>query len=41
MAYHCRNWGQKERVAEGRRLGYGGGVKDNIEQIGHLKEVEN
>ena len=37
MACHCRN---KERVM--RRVEIGGGrFEGNIEQIGHLKEVEN
>ena len=40
MACHCRNWG-RERVMEGRRVEYGGRFKGDIEQIGHLKEVEN
>ena len=40
MACHCRNRG-RGRVIEGRRVEYGGRFKGNIEQIGHLKEVEN
>ena len=41
MAYHCRNW-RRGRVIEEKRVEYGGGrVKGNIEQIRHLKEVEN
>jgi len=41
MACHCRNRG-RGRAVEGRRVEYGGGsIKGNIEQIGHLKEVEN
>ena len=40
MAHHCRNKG-RERVIEGRRVEYGGRFEGNIEQIGHLKEVEN
>ena len=40
MARHCRNWG-RGRVMEGRRVEYGGRFKGDIEQIGHLKEVEN
>jgi len=41
MARHCRNWG-RGRAMEGRRVEYGGGrFKGNIEQIGHLKNVEN
>jgi len=42
IAHHCRNHGQKRRVAEGRRLEYGGGrIEGNYEQSSHLKEVEN
>ena len=41
MAHHCRNRG-RGRVMEGRRVKYGRGIfESNIEQIGHLKEVEN
>ena len=41
MAYHCRNRG-RGRPMDGRRVEYGGGrFEGNIEQIGHLKEVEN
>ena len=38
MACHCRNRG---RTMQGRRVEIGGRFKGNIEQIGHLKEVEN
>ena len=42
MACHCRNWGQRGRMIEGRRVKYREGrFKGDIEQIGHLKEVEN
>ena len=42
MARHCRNWGQRGRMIEGRRVKYREGrFKGDIEQIGHLKEVEN
>jgi len=41
MAHHCRNWEQRGRVIEGRRVEYRGRFESNIEQIGHLKEVEN
>ena len=42
MARHCRNRGQRERVAEGRRLEYGGGrIKGINEHLNNLKEVEN
>ena len=37
MAYHCRNRGRVMRRVE---IG-GGRFEGNIEQIGHLKEVEN
>ena len=38
MAHHCRNWGQRGRVAERRRLGYGGErIEGNYEQSSHLK----
>ena len=41
IACHCRNQ-EKGRVVEGRRVEYEGErIKENIEQIGHLKEVEN
>ena len=41
MVCHCRNR-ERERVVEGRRVEYEGGrIEGNIEQIGHLKEVEN
>ena len=36
MAHHCRNRG---RIM--RRVDIGGKFEGNIEQIGHLKEVEN
>jgi len=38
MAHHCRN---REREMQERRVEIGGRFEDNIEQIGHLKEVEN
>ena len=42
MAHHCRNWGQKRRVAENRRLKYGGEkIKGIHEQLDNLKGVEN
>ena len=42
MAHHCRNQRQRGRVMEKRRVEYGGGrFEGNVEQIGHLKEVEN
>ena len=42
MARHCRNRRQRGRVAEGRRLEYGGGrIGRNNEYLDNLKEVEN
>ena len=42
MACNCRNQGQRGRVAEGRRLEYGGGrIKGINEHLDNLKEVEN
>jgi len=42
MACHCRNQGQRGRVAEERRLEYvGGRIEGNYEQLNNLKEVEN
>jgi len=38
MAHHCRNRG---RGMQARRVEIGGRFEGNIEQIGHLKEVEN
>ena len=40
IAYHCRNQGRK--VAENRRLEYGGGRVEGInEYLNYLKGVEN
>jgi len=40
MARHCRNWGR--RIAENRRVEYGGGRIEEITNIGNnLKEGEN
>ena len=42
MAHHCRNQGQRGRVAEGRKLEYGGGrIEGNNKHLDNLKEVEN
>ena len=42
MARHCRNRGQRGRVAEGRRLEYGGGGIEGInEHLDNLNGVEN
>jgi len=42
IARHCRNRGQRGRVAENKRLEYGGRrIKGIYEQLDNLKEVEN
>jgi len=42
MARHCRNRGQRGRVAENRRMEYGGGRIEEIMNISNnLKEKEN
>ena len=42
IAHHCRNRDQRERVAEERRLEYGGGRIEGInEHLDNLKGVEN
>ena len=42
MAHHCKNQGMRGRVAENRRLKYGGGRIEGInEQLDNLKGVEN
>ena len=42
MAHHCRNRGQRGRVAEGRRLEYGGGRIEGINEYSdNLKGMEN
>jgi len=42
MACHCRNQEQRGKVMEGRRVEYREGrFEGNVEQIKHLKEVEN
>ena len=42
MACYCRNQGQRGRVVEGRRLEYGRGRIEGInEHLDNLKEVEN
>jgi len=39
---HCRNQRQRERVAEGRRLEYGGeGIKGNLQYSDNLKGMKN
>jgi len=40
MVHYCRNWGG--RVAENRRLKYGGGrIEENMNNLNNLKKVEN
>ena len=42
MACHCRNWGQRGKVAENRRVEYRGGRIKEITNFGNnLKEGEN
>ena len=42
MARNCRNRGQRRRVAENRRVEYGGeGIKEIMNTMNNLKEDEN
>ena len=42
MARHCRNWGMRGRVAENRRVEYGGGRIEEISNLANnLKEGKN
>ena len=42
MARHCRNRGQRERVAENRRVEYRGGrIEEILNFVNNLKEEEN
>ena len=42
MAHHCRNRGQRGRVAENRRVEYGGGrIEKIMNTLNNLKEKEN
>jgi len=42
MARNCRNWGQRRRVAENRRVEYGGGrIEEIMNFLNNLKEEEN
>ena len=42
MARYCRNWGQRGKVAENRRVEYGGGRIEEITNLSNnLKEGEN
>ena len=42
MAHHCRNWGQRGRVVENRRVEYGGeSIEEIINLTNNLKEGKN
>jgi len=41
MARNCRNWGQRGRVADNRRVEYGRGRIEEINFENNLKEGEN
>ena len=42
MAHHCRNWGQRGRVVDNRRVEYGGGrIEEIVNLSDNLKEGEN
>ena len=41
MAHHCRNQGQRGKIAKGRRVEYREGIKGNYEHSNNLKEMEN
>ena len=42
MARHCRNWGQRERIADNRRVEYGDRRIEKIENLtNNLKGEEN
>ena len=42
MARHCRNRGQRRRVADNRRVEYGGGrIEEIVNFSNNLKEEEN
>ena len=42
MARHCRNWGQRGRVGDNRRVEYGGGRIEEIFNVSdNLKEGED
>jgi len=42
MAHHCRNRGQRGRIAENRRVEYGGGrIEEIMNTSNNLKEEEN
>jgi len=42
MVRHCRNWGQRGRVADNRRVEYGGGrIEEIVNLTNNLKENKN
>jgi len=41
MVHHCRNWGQRGRMAEERRVEYRKEIEGNYGHSNNLKEVEN
>ena len=42
IAHYCRNWEQRGKVAEERRLEYGReDIEGNLQYSDNLKEVEN
>ena len=42
MSHHCRNWGQRGRVVENRRVEYGGeSIEEIINLTNNLKEGKN
>ena len=42
IACYCRNQDQRGRVAENRRVEYGGGrIKEILNYMNNLKEIEN
>ena len=42
MARHCRNWGQRGRVVDNRRVEYGGGrIEEIVNLSDNLKEGKN
>jgi len=41
MAHHCRNQGQRGKMAEGRRVEYRERIEGNHQHSNNLKEEEN
>jgi len=41
MACHCRNWGQRRKIEQERRIEYREGIEGNYEHSDNLKEEEN